>query len=98
MLSEELKDLVLKILDKKCEMQNIELKSAEKGTPTRLYDTLSSFSNQTGGGIIIFGINEKNDYEITGVFDPQKLQTDVTNQSLQMEPVVRPVFIKEPAV
>lgn len=92
MLSEELKDLVLKILDKKCEMQNIELKSAEKGTPTRLYDTLSSFSNQTGGGIIIFGINEKNDYEITGVFDPQKLQTDVTNQSLQMEPVVRPVF------
>lgn len=57
-----------------------------------MYDTLSSFSNQTGGGIILFGIDEKNNFEITGVYDPQDLQTKVTNQSLQMEPMVRPVF------
>lgn len=92
MLPEELHDLVDRILSRRCEMQNIELKRAAKGTPEKLYDSLSSFANQSGGGIILFGIDEKNDYAITGVYDPQDLQTKVTDQALQMEPVVRPVF------
>ncbi len=92
MLSTELAKLVENVTYHKCERQNIELKRASKGTPEKLYDTLSSFSNQTGGGIIVFGIDEKNDYQITGVYDAQDLQTKVTNQALQMEPVVRPVF------
>lgn len=92
MLSEQLVNMVEEIRRKKCEMQNIELKTAKKGAPERLYDTLSSFSNQDGGGIIIFGISEKEDYRITGVYDAQDIQTKVTNQALQMEPVVRPVF------
>ncbi|MHC1724366.1 MAG: hypothetical protein AB9836_14290 [Aminipila sp.] len=29
-----------------------------QGTPSKLYDTLSSFSNQLGGGVIVFGIDE----------------------------------------
>ena len=92
MLPEELHDLIDRILTRRCEMQNIELKRAAKGTPEKLYDSLSSFANQSGGGIILFGIDEKNDFEITGVYDPQDLQTKVTDQALQMEPVVRPVF------
>ncbi|MEY8337980.1 ATP-binding protein [Lachnospiraceae bacterium 62-35] len=92
MLSEELIDLVDQIQKKKCELQNIELKKAEKGTPERLYDTLSSFSNQTGGGIIIFGLSEKDDYAVTGVYNPQDIQVKVTNQALQMTPVIRPIF------
>lgn len=92
MLPAELEHLVEDVVDKKCERQNIELKRASFGTPEKLYDTLSSFSNQNGGGIILFGIDEKNDFEITGVYDAQDLQTQVTNQALQMEPVVRPVF------
>lgn len=92
MLSEELYNLIERILAQKCEMQNIELKKAEKGTPERLYDSLSSFSNQSGGGTIIFGIDEKNNYAVTGVYDAQDLQTKVTNYALQMEPIVRPVF------
>ena len=91
MLTEELVTLVQDIIYKQCELQNIELKTAKGGTP-KLYDTLSSFSNQVGGGIIIFGIDEKNNYEITGVYDVQELQTKVTNQALQMQPLVRPVF------
>lgn len=92
MLPSELEELVSGIIRKKCEHQNVELKAAGGGAPKKLYDTLSSFSNQPGGGIIIFGIDEKNDYEITGVYDPQDLQVQVTNQALQMEPIVRPVF------
>ena len=43
----------------KSESNTLELKSAENGCPQHLYDSLSSFSNQDEGGIIIFGIDEK---------------------------------------
>ena len=55
------------------ETQTIELKAASHGCPTRLFDTLSSFSNQDDGGIIIFGVDESNDYEVCGVYDAQDL-------------------------
>ena len=92
MLVEELKILIDKLLDRKCEMQNIELKSASKGTPEKLYDTLSGFANQNGGGIIIFGLQENPEFKVIGVYDAQDLQVKVTNYALQMEPVIRPVF------
>ena len=92
MLVEALKILIDKLLDRKCEMQNIELKSASKGTPEKLYDTLSGFANQNGGGIIIFGLQEKPEFKVIGVYDAQDLQVKVTNYALQMEPVIRPVF------
>ena len=92
MLPEELNLLIDQVLANRCELQNIELKKAKQGTPEKLYDTLSSFSNQYGGGIIIFGIDEKDGYTVTGVYDPQDLQVRVTQKALQMEPVLRPIF------
>lgn len=92
MLEEELVQLVDEIIMHKCEKQNIEIKKAAGGAPSRLYDTLSSFANQKGGGIIVFGIDEKAGYEITGVYDAQDLQKKIMEQSLQMEPVVRPLL------
>ena len=59
MTTEELYDKLKLIQKMKCETQNLELKSAEQGCPKRLYDSLSSFSNQDDGGIIVFGIDEK---------------------------------------
>lgn len=92
MLPEELNAMIEQVLSNKCELQYVELKKAGKGTPEKLYDTLSSFSNQYGGGTIIFGIDEKAGYEVTGVYNAQDLQTKVTQQALQMEPIVRPIF------
>ncbi len=92
MLPEELVSLVNDVIAKRCEMQNIEIKRASGGTPQRLYDTLSSFSNQRAGGIIIFGIDESENYAITGVYNPQDLQVKVTEQANQMQPIVRPLF------
>ncbi len=89
---QELKHLTDEIRNQKCEKQHIEIKKAAKGTPERLYDTFSGFANQTGGGIIIFGIDEKNNYDVCGVYDVQDLQAQVTNAANQMEPVVRPFF------
>jgi len=92
MLEQDLIMLIHQVLARKTEMQSIELKSAKQGTPERLYDTLSAFANQHGGGIIIFGIQEKPAFEVVGVYDAGDLQTKVTNYSLQMEPIIRPVF------
>ncbi len=92
MTSDELKGLVKDIIARQYESQNIELKKAKGGTPLSLYGTLSSFSNQKGGGIIIFGIDEKQGYTITGIDDVQLLQKKIIEQCDQMEPRVRPVF------
>lgn len=92
MQADELKKIVLRIKNMKTETQNIELKAATKGCPTRLFDTLSSFSNQDEGGVIIFGVDESDDYAINGVYNPQDLQKKVTEQCKQMEPSVRALF------
>lgn len=92
MLSEELLILIKKIQEIKAESQTIEVKSAHNGCPKRLYDTLSSFSNQDGGGIIVFGLDEKQGFEAVGVYDLQDLQKSVTEQCNQMEPAVRGIF------
>ena len=70
----------------------LEIKAAEQGCPKRLYDTLSSFSNQDDGGIIVFGVDEKENYNECGVYDPQDIQKKINEQCLQMEPVVRPLL------
>ncbi len=88
----ELIELVNKIQKTKSESRTIELKAAEFGYPKKIYDTLSSFSNQDDGGIIIFGIDENKDYSAVGVYDAQDLQKQINNQCKEMEPVVRPLI------
>ena len=92
MQTEDLRKLVDKIQRLQCEMQTVELKSANKGCPTRLYDTLSSFANQDEGGVIVFGIDESKGFEVVGVYDAQDLQKKVTEQCNQMSPCVRALF------
>ena len=92
MQSEELIKLIREVQRKKCETQTIELKSAEKGCPTKIYDTISAFSNQDTGGVIIFGVNENEGFAVKGVYDAHDLQKKITEQCKQMEPVVRPLF------
>lgn len=67
------------------------MKSAAKGCP-KLYDTLSSFANRSGGGIIIFGIDENKDYDVTGIYDADDLQKQVKNQCNDMMPKIRASF------
>ncbi len=92
MTLEEFKEQLENIQTMRCETQTLEIKTAAKGCPKKLFDSLSSFSNQDEGGIIIFGVDEDQNYEEVGVYDPQDLQKQVNNQCLQMQPVVRPLF------
>ena len=73
MLPEELISLINDIRQNGSEDNRIEIKKAAGGCP-KLYDTLSSFSNQPGGGIIVFGIDQYNDFDLCGVYDADDLQ------------------------
>ncbi len=88
----ELMDLLDKVRQMKSKSQTLEIKAAHLGYPTRLYDTLSSFSNQDDGGIILFGVDKQNNFEEVGVYDAQDLQKHIVEQCNQMEPVIRPLF------
>ena len=92
MTSDELLELAKRVCKQKAETQTIEVKTAYSGCPKRLYDTLSSFSNQDSGGVILFGIEEESGFTPVGIYDAQDLQKQVTEQCNQMEPPVRAVF------
>ncbi len=62
MVETELKELLDKIQNRKCEEQVAEVKSAHRGCPEKLYDTLSSFSNQDSGATLVFGLDEKQNF------------------------------------
>lgn len=92
MLTEELLELANSVRSMKAEMQTVEVKAAHQGCPTRLYDTLSSFSNQDSGGTLLFGLDEAAHFAVVGVYDLQDLQKKVTEQCQQMVPPIRAIF------
>ena len=58
MVEQELRALIQSIQTRGCEGQTTEVKSARKGCPEKLYDTISAFSNQNSGGTLVFGLDE----------------------------------------
>lgn len=91
MEKEALISLIDQIIQNKYESTQIELKSSKEGNSKKFYDTLSSFSNTTGG-IILFGIDEKNNFNVCGVNDVTVQQKIIQELCACMEPVVRPVI------
>lgn len=92
MVESELHQLIDKVQRRGCEGQTIEVKSAHKGCPEKLYDTISAFANQDDGGIFLFGLDEKNGFAKVGVYNAQDLQRKVMEYGEKMTPVVKPVF------
>lgn len=88
----ELIRIVNKIQTAQAEFQTIEVKRSKTKATSKLYDTLSSFSNQDDGGVIVFGLYEDDNFSITGVDDVQALQKSVMEQCTEMEPPVRAIF------
>ena len=88
----ELTALVKEIHRQRTERQNVELKACAGGFPGRIYDTLSAFANQDEGGIIIFGMTDKPDFEVAGVYDAEDAQKKIMEACRQMEPKIRAVI------
>lgn len=92
MVAAELIELINEIRDMQCERQTVEVKAAHKGCPEKLYDTISSFANQDSGGVLVFGLDEQENFSPVGVYDAHDLQKKVMEYCEQMTPIVRPVF------
>ncbi|KDE72830.1 RNA-binding domain-containing protein [Fusobacterium necrophorum] len=93
MTEREIIDKIEKLLNFKSESEEIEVKSASGGIP-KIYDTISAFAN-TRGGIIIFGINEKNNgnFEVVGLRNFNEIQRKISEIcSQKMFPSIRPII------
>ena len=90
-MTSELEQLVRSTVKNRCETQTLEVKAAAQDAP-KVYDSLSSFSNQNEGGIIVFGIDEQAGFSVCGVYNAQDLQKKIHGQCEGMTPQVRPVF------
>ena len=88
----KLKNIVNSIQNAQAKFQTVKVKWSKTKATERLFDTLSSLSNQDDGGIIVLIMYESEGFTVTGVDDDQELQKSVINQWVQMEPPERAVF------
>ncbi|MFC7645162.1 helix-turn-helix domain-containing protein [Streptosporangium lutulentum] len=51
------------------DVADIEAKTAADGFPKTVTSTLSAFANTPGGGLLIFGVDERSGFTATGVYD-----------------------------
>jgi len=71
------KELIAKLND--LEWEDFEVKEAKAAVPKSCWETVSAFSN-TSGGWLVFGIKETgNNYEIQGVKNAEKIEQDFLN-------------------
>jgi len=96
MTREELLELITQVQQHQSELDTVEVKSAQRGTPKRLFEPFSAFANRSGGGIVLFGLDEDSNFEVVGVKDAHRLQEEISHlASNQMEPALRPGFTVE---
>jgi ATP-dependent DNA helicase RecG len=90
---EELLQLIAEVQQLQSELDDVEVKTAQGGTPQRLYEPISAFANRPSGGVILFGLDERRNFEIVGVGDAQRLQEEIGHLvAAEMEPALRPEF------
>ncbi len=92
MFTEEVQELIRDMRDVGSDLTHVEAKRAAHDLPKRLWETLSAFANTAGGGVIILGVDEANDFRVNGVSNPAKLQSDLASLCDQMEPPLRPLI------
>jgi ATP-dependent DNA helicase RecG len=92
MIKEELTELIEVMRTAETDLSHVEAKRAERDLPKRIWETLSAFANTVGGGVIIFGLDEQQEFKATGVKDPKKLQQDLSSICSEMEPPLRPTI------
>lgn len=80
--NKQITDLIDKAIKHSTESSKIEFKDARGGLPGSLWKTVSSFSHQPGGGIIVFGIKEDREngtVEVVGGLELAQLQEGISN-------------------
>ena len=72
--------------------QQCEVKECKRKISSTITDTLSAFSNGSGGWIIL-GLSEKNGFTPVEGFDARAMQEALSQACEKMTPVVRPVIV-----
>lgn len=90
---EELDELLSGLKFLKNDHRNVEAKEARRALPEDIDETISAFAN-SDGGIILFGVREGKDktFDVTGVEDPSRMETNLQDECNRMEPAVRAVI------
>lgn len=91
MLRVDFEELLKSLRDRGSELEDIEVKDAAGGTPTRLWQSLSALANRPGGGVLILGLSPDL-FLPTGLMHLDGLQRDIGNACAEMEPPIRPAF------
>ena len=77
MTPNELKQLISDVQKRQSEFDHVEVKAAHGGK--RLCEPISAFANRTGGGVLLFGLDESMDFSVVGVGDAHRLQEEITH-------------------
>lgn len=90
---EELRKLVDDLQHRRFEPDAIEAKAARAKAPKKIYDSLSAFANRSGGGVILFGVDETRGFTPVGITNAGQMQETVTNIARDvMEPPLHITF------
>jgi len=74
------------------ELSDLEFKTSTKNIPNDIWRTISAFANRRGGGLVVFGVNQKNN-SITGCENLDFMQTKLTEYfNDKMSFVLRPEY------
>ncbi|MDO4883390.1 MAG: ATP-binding protein [Rothia sp. (in: high G+C Gram-positive bacteria)] len=77
---ERLENTLLELRRYGSDTHRLEVKKARDGYPKSLDDTLCSFSNIHGGGTIICGVAEKENFKPVGVYDIAQLEKTIASK------------------
>ncbi|MFZ4440533.1 MAG: ATP-binding protein [Syntrophales bacterium] len=93
MTLDDLTTIIAEVQKLQSELDDLEVKAAQKGTPQRLFEALSAFSNRPGGGVLLLGLDESKRFENVGVGNAHRLQEEISHlAAAEMEPPLRPEF------
>lgn len=92
MTDDELRELIQTLRGVGTDLRHVEAKRAQTDLPRRLWESLSAFANSPGGGVVILGLNEQDEFAVVGVDDPRKIYQDLGSMCAEMDPRLSPVI------
>ncbi|WP_216894947.1 ATP-binding protein [Nocardia alni] len=85
----DLSRLIAKLRSAGGDCTNVEVKSAAGGLPESLTSTLSALANHPGGGVIILGLDERNNFNPVPLSDPQILKQGLAKKARAFTPPIQ---------
>jgi ATP-dependent DNA helicase RecG len=76
---DELEKVLESLRRERSDNRQYEVKMAAGGFPQSVLKSICAFANMPGGGTIILGIDEKQDFAVTGVYDAKNCQQTIAN-------------------